>query len=101
MPKGAAHQYPSDGADFGRCYRLLLAAPEARAGLDKLATDGGPHWSALARTWGLIEAAYLRDLANPSGSETYALMQSILRPTEEADSGIARLGSGATIRFGG
>ena len=101
MPERAGHQYPSDGADFGRCYRLMQAAPEARAGLDKLATDGGPYWAALAARWAEIEAAYLHDLAKPKGEETYALMKSILRPIEDCDRNIVRLGDGASIRFGG
>lgn len=100
MPPRAAHQYPSDGADFGRCYRLLQAAPEAKAGLDKLAVDGGPYWAALAARWDDIQAAYLRDLAKPKGEETYALMKSILRPIEDADRNIVRLGEGVSVRFG-
>jgi len=100
MPQGASHKYPSDGADFGRCYRLIQAAPEAKAGLDRLATDGGPYWAALAARWDEIEAAYLRDIAKPKGDETYALMKSILRPIEARDSRIVRLGEGVSIRFG-
>ena len=96
MPERAAMNYPSDGSDFGRCYRLLKAAPEAKSGLDKLATDGGPYWKALAARWGEIEAAYLRD-----DGETYGLMKSILRPIEDRDHRIVRLGEGASIRFGG
>jgi len=102
MPNGAVHKYPHDGSDYGRCHRLLQAAPEAKAGLEKLAKDGGPYWAALAARWDEIQAAYLRDLDRASGhrDETRALMRSILRPIEDADSSIIRLGDGVSLRFG-
>lgn len=99
MPTDAKHSYPRDGADFGRCLRLIEAAPEAKTGLDKLATDGGPYWKALSEGWDDIEAAYRADMAaEPKGRACYDLMRSILQPIEAGDRGIIRLGPGVTMR---
>lgn len=99
MPAGAAHKYPSDTNDFGRCYRLIEKAAEARDGLEALGVQGGPYWKALVENWPALEAAYLRDLMS-KGDETYELMRSILRPIEAKDSGVVRLSEGVSIRFG-
>lgn len=63
MPKGyVGHpDHPHDAGDFGRCYRLLQACPEARVGLDRLGRDGGFAWQKLVPRWSEIEAAYLHD----------------------------------------
>jgi hypothetical protein len=98
MPARAA--YPGDSNDFGRCYRLLLAAPKARAGLDKLAADGGPYWEALAERWADIEAAYIAETAGGKSGATYELMRAILDPIEAKDRSIVRLGNGVSMRFG-
>lgn len=99
MPDGATYQYPHDGDDFGRCYRLLQAAPEAKAGLDRLAKDGGAYWAALAARWDEIEAAHLRNLTPPTTGAVSALMRSILRPLQDQDGRIVRLGDGASMVF--
>ena len=74
--------YPHDADDFGRCFRLLAACPEAKAGRDWLANNGGPVWAALIARWDDIEAAYLHDLQLPSRAKTgwrcSPLMRSII-----------------------
>ena len=89
MPKEPS--YPSDGDDFGRCYRLLQSAPEARRGLDQLEREGGPVWRALVPRWREIEAAYLHDMnlheigrRNVNDYRCYKLMKSIILPAEES-----------------
>lgn len=99
MPSRPGH--PHDGADFGRCYRLLQAAPEARAGLDTLAAEGGPYWSALVARWHEIEAAYVAEIVGGERGKTYTLMRSILEPVEKADRAFVRLGPGVSMRLGG
>ncbi|MDE2096533.1 MAG: hypothetical protein KGL39_04745 [Patescibacteria group bacterium] len=96
--------YPHDGDDFGRCYRLLAAVPEARAGLDALGVKGGSVWIALVSRWSEIEKAYLYDKALSDAGENdhkkykcYDLMQSIIRPVEDASGRVFR-GRGFTIR---
>jgi len=101
MPEGAAHSHPHDGGDLGRCLRLIAAAPEAKAGLDKLAADGGPYWAALAARWDELSAAHAEDIAKPGKpGRTYDLMRSILDPIEKEDRRVVRLGSGVTMRWG-
>lgn len=89
MPKGFIDRrhpdYPRDGDDFGRCYRLLRDCPDAKAGLDRLGIDGGPVWAALVNRWSEIESAYLHDLAvyergsrNTKDYRCYDLMRSII-----------------------
>lgn len=102
MPANAGGRYPTGCADFGRCHRLLTAAPHAKRGLDALAKDGGPYWAALCVRWAEITKTYEAEMAASatSGSATYALMSSILRPIEDGDKRFIRLNAGASIRFG-
>lgn len=95
MPKHPS--YPHDGDDFGRCVVLLTLCPAAKDGLAKLATDGGPVWAALVPRWKEIEAAYFRDMdrheagnKNWKEYECYPLMQSIIRPIEDAERSVIR-----------
>ena len=98
MPSRPGH--PHDGADFGRCHRLLQAAPEARAGLEKLGTDGGPYWGALVARWDEIAAAYVDEIEGGERGKTYAVMRSILGPMEDADRAFVGLSPGISMRFG-
>lgn len=91
--------YPHDPGDFGRCYRLLTLIPEWRARLAEMATVSN-YWSALVENWEKIERQYLDELAGNSAPKTYKLMQSILRPIEDADRNVIRMGDGATLCFG-
>lgn len=97
MPKRPA--YPHDGADIGRCFRLIDTCPEAESGLQKLATDGGPYWAALAGRWADLRVAYDADVRD-RGGRTYALMQTLLRPIEDTDPRFLRMGDNASIMRG-
>jgi hypothetical protein len=99
MPKNAHWSYPHDGADFGRCHRLLELAPVAKGALATLAESGGPYWKALVARWPELTASYTKEPA--SHSDIYQLMRSILDPIEKADRSVVRVGPGVTMRFGG
>jgi len=100
--------YPSDGDDFGRCYRLLKIAPEARRGLDQLEREGGPVWRALVPRWREIEAAYLHDKnlyeagkRNVDDYRCYELMKSIIYPAEKSlRNRPIHMGNGISLRVG-
>lgn len=81
-------EYPSDPSDLGRCLRLLRIVPELSADFARMA-HAGPVWAALVARWGELE----RSMAEECGIDgekqreaprTYALMNSIIRPIEEA-----------------
>lgn len=84
--------YPHDGGDFGRCLGLLEAVPELRPLLPKMA-EVNRYWKAIAPRWDEIEAAPLE--------KRYEVLQSIIRPIEDADASVIRMGKGVTMRFGG
>jgi hypothetical protein len=92
----AAH--PHDGADFGRCYRLLVLYPEWRARLH-LMQGVSPYWDALVPRWDEIEEAYKADMVTKRGETCYRLMRAILDPIEKADPRVIRLGGGMTMSF--
>ena len=78
--------YPRDGADFGRCERLLILYPEWRERLSEM-RDVNMFWSALVDRWTEITEAWRHDIEygrrNPGakdGWRCYALMESILGP---------------------
>lgn len=95
MPKNP--NYPHDGDDFGRCVRLLALCPDAKAGLDRLGKEGGSVWQALVPRWEDIRVAYLHDMDLHDKGERdykkykcYELMQSIIRPIEDAEGTVIR-----------
>lgn len=49
---------PADGADFGRCHRLLGHFPEWRPRLPEVA-DRFPAWARLVEHWDEVDALYL------------------------------------------
>lgn len=89
MPKDPP--WPHDGDDFGRCVRLLMLCPDAKAGLEHLGRYGGPCWRALVPRWAEIEEAWKHDKDlyaseyrdNRSKYKCYDLIRSILKPAEE------------------
>lgn len=76
---------PSDGADFGRCYRLLQAIPEWRPRIAEMADRGG-KWPHLVKHWDEIETLYLREIAEPDqhGGITYERMKVVEADAYEA-----------------
>ncbi len=55
--------HPSDTSDFGRCYRLVLAVPEAREAVDRLGQND-VIWARLARVWDEATAAFKDEQTN-------------------------------------
>ncbi len=75
--------HPWDGADFGRCERLLILYPEWRARLDEMRAVS-PVWDALVSRWSDIVDAWRHDMdlykrtpRAKDGWRCYDLMQSI------------------------
>ena len=54
------YDVPHDGADFGRCYRLLDLFPEWRPRLVEVAVKH-PAWTPFAREWAALTALYETD----------------------------------------
>ncbi len=77
---------PSDGGDFGRCYRLLKLFPEWRERIADMA-GAGNLWPTYAARWADMEAAYEADLADKrkkGSSSTWDLMRVIHADAYEA-----------------
>jgi hypothetical protein len=55
---------PHDGADFGRCHRLLQAFPEWKRRLPEV-VKRYPAWAALVEHWDEVERLYLEAVAHP------------------------------------
>ncbi|EMT6577833.1 hypothetical protein WMR74_003908 [Providencia rettgeri] len=53
----APNHYPLDGADLGRCIRLLVAVPELASQLHKMKACS-PQWSAVIDNWDKWKALY-------------------------------------------
>jgi hypothetical protein len=85
--------YPHDADDLSRCLILLTTIPELRPLLPRMA-EVNRYWAALISHWDEIEA-----LTGDYGAQTKAI-QNAIRPIETKDSGVIRLGEGATLRFG-
>lgn len=80
--------YPHDGGDFERCEGLLKEVPGLRERLPEMAAVNR-YWAALAPRWEEIRAS----------DNKRALIQSIVRPIEDASGNVVRH-AGATVRFG-
>jgi hypothetical protein len=85
--------YPHDGGDFGKCIGLLNAVPELRPLLPKMA-EVNRYWAALVPEWNRIEAL------SGDYEKQYKAIQGVIRPIEDADRSVIRLGDKATMRFG-
>jgi hypothetical protein len=81
--------YPHDGDDFGRCERLMDAVPGVRERIGEMA-EVNAYWAALAPRWEEIRAS----------DKKTALIQSIIRPIQDADPRCVRIGDWMTISFG-
>ena len=81
--------YPHDGGDFGRCEALLDAVPDLRHRLPEMA-EVNRYWAALVPRWEDIRGA----------EDQYALIQSIVRPIQNADNNHISLGNGISLTIG-
>lgn len=82
--------YPHDADDFGRCEGLLDAVPGLRERVGEMASVNA-YWAALAPAWPAIAAA------RPEART--AMIRALVRPIEDADPRVVRLGPGVTMRF--
>jgi hypothetical protein len=78
--------HPYDPTDLDRCLRLLETAPGLRQDLPKMA-ELCPKWAALVARWDEVEASHLAEVGlgwtkGQQAPKTYALMDSILWPSE-------------------
>ena len=74
------NNYPHDPEDFGRCLRLLAAAPELRIKLPRL-TDKkhGPVWNTLGQHWSELEQLYNEEHPTGLAPKLYARMQELIQ----------------------
>ena len=76
--------YPHDGADFGRCERLLILYPQWRARFGEMAAVNAywaalvPRWGEIAEAWRYDEAVYREKGRKGKGWRCYDLMRSVL-----------------------
>lgn len=91
-PEDGRYSYPLDGGDLGRCLRLLAIIPEWRARLGEMAKIG-PQWAALVKHWDELESLHAKR------GQVSDRMHAILRPIEDRDRNIVRLGAGVTMRM--
>ena len=85
--------YPIDGADFGRCFRLLELIPEWRERMPEMASYSR-QWAALCAVWSDLEARHR------TGKDVYDAMKAALRKPEAEDPNLIRISPGVSIRFG-
>ena len=80
--RGDNTRRPYDGADFGRCERLLMLYPQWRARLPEMMAVN-PAWAALVPRWDEVAAAWQADkAARRDGPWVCAtLMDSIFAPS--------------------
>lgn len=74
------NNHPHDPADFGRCLRMLAAAPELRIKLPRL-TDAkhGPVWNALAANWPELEQLYNEEHPTGQAPKLYERMRELIQ----------------------
>lgn len=60
--------HPRDPSDFDRCVKFLIAVPEARQHMDKVAALS-PIWKALVDNWDELERMLFAEAANPQDKE--------------------------------
>lgn len=72
------HGWPHDPDDFGRCYRLVKAFPEARAALPMVAAKfPGTPWVPYVREWNQMEALFEEELPKKTAPKLYDLMKKL------------------------
>jgi len=93
------HSHPSDGADLGRCVRLLDLVPEWKPRLPEMAALS-PYWAALVPEWDRLADILKKELAGGRKGITYEAMKAVLNPVQDKDRSVVRLSEGVTMRFG-
>jgi hypothetical protein len=104
MGQKSDRSHPHDPADLGRCLRLLEAVPEWKPRLSEMAAVSN-YWAALVANWAELERLMREETGmkrdwQGKATKTYDKMKAILRPLEDADRHVFRMGDGVTMRFG-
>ena len=73
---GTGMDYPYDPSDFGRCYRLLLIAPEWRGRIKEMA-HYGPEWAALSGAWDELTALWEEESKGTMAPKLYDRMREL------------------------
>lgn len=68
--------HPHDPSDFGRCFRFLLAVPEARAKLSMMSAHGRV-WAEYVARWDEMETLYAKERPTGKAPKLYAIMKQI------------------------
>ncbi len=84
--------YPHDAGDFDRCVKMLEAVPELRPIIGNMAKVNS-YWAALVKRWSEIEGI-------TDWQDKTKVIAAIIRPIEDRDPCIIRVGKNATLRFG-
>ncbi len=84
--------HPHDGQDLARCVRLLDIIPEWRPRINEMKAVSD-EWAALSAVWPELEGLHRAG----DNSTTYARIQAIVRPIEDARGNIIRMGNDASI----
>ena len=75
--KNVTHpHYPYDPSDFGRCHRLLEAAPALRTRLSEL-KGNSPVWDRYIDHWDELTTLYLEELPNGTAPKLYDRMKQL------------------------
>lgn len=75
-PYSNGEEHPCDPGDFGRCLRLLEAAPELRPHLKEMASVS-PVWARLVGAWEELEALYAEERPRGQAPRLYRRMQEL------------------------
>ena len=65
---------PYDGADFGRCYRLVNSIPEIKNYFDRIAR-AVPRFAGILRNWDTLVRIYERDAPTGRSDDLYEAIQ--------------------------
>lgn len=84
--------HPTDGFDFGRCHRLLVAVPEFMVRIEEMAQRSS-QWAVLVKHWHELTQLYQAHLKKTLSKR----MDEILSMATDED--MADLGNGAAIEF--
>jgi hypothetical protein len=68
--------HPGDPDDFKRCVKFLIAVPEAREHMDKVAALS-PVWAALVANWDELEALFHEEYPTKRTPKLYARMEQL------------------------
>ena len=84
---------PSDASDFGRCRRLLEAAPSLLGQFDRMG-EVSPEWRGLVQAWSQLSSVMDEEAPEwRSGggdlTKTNAAMRAALKPAGQAKAGMA------------